>query len=432
MRIDRLRKATSVNPGINVSEDAVEGGSATHADMDAQKQRSGRWVSKRARESRISAIKEMAMLSAKVEGPASLAWGLPSFRTPEPIRRAIEEKLESDPAIGMYALPGGLPELCEAVARDHRRVMGVATDPERNVMITAGNMEGLHVLLQAIVDPGDQVIVTDPGFVSHFEQIRINGGEPVFWPMDEAAGWQLDIDALPGLITGRTKAIILVTPSNPTGTILGEETLRRVGAIAVERGLLVILDDPYRHFTYENRGRFFDLASVPEFSGHMAYLFTFSKCFAMSGWRAGYMVLPEHLKRQAVKLHDLTMICTPRISQLAALAALNSERSHLDKFEAILDRRRSLICARLDRVAHVFQYVRPEGAYYVFPRIVAEHRDATDFSLRLLEEARVTVTPGSAFGPSGEHHVRMAYCVEEDVINTAFDRIEARFGRRSG
>jgi aspartate/methionine/tyrosine aminotransferase len=122
------------------------------------------------------------------------------------------------------------------------------------------------------------------------------------------------------------------------------------------------------------------------------------------------------------------MICTPRISQLAALAALNSEQQHLAEFEAILNRRRSLICARLDRVPQVFQYVRPEGAYYVFPRIVAEHRDSTDFSHRLLEEARVTVTPGSAFGPSGEHHVRMAYCVEDDIINTAFDRIEAQFG----
>jgi aspartate/methionine/tyrosine aminotransferase len=396
--------------------------------MDIEKRWDGRWVSTRAREGKISAIKEMAMLSAKVGDAASLAWGLPSFRTPEPIRRAIVEKLESDPAIGMYALPDGLPELREAVAREHRRTMGVAVDPERNVMITAGNMEGLHVLLQAIVNPGDQVIVTDPGFVSHIQQIRLDGGVPVFWPMDETAGWRLDLDALPHLITGRTKAIILVTPSNPTGVILTEDTLRRVGAIARERGLLVILDDPYRHFTYENRGRFFDLASAPEFADHVAYLFTFSKCYAMSGWRVGYMIVPAHLKPQAVKLHDLTMICTPRISQLAALAALEGGQSHLAEFEAILNRRRSLICERLDRVPHLFQYVRPEGAYYVFPRIVAEHLDSSEFSHRLLQEARVTVTPGSAFGPSGEHHVRMAYCVEEDVINTAFDRIEARFG----
>ena len=397
--------------------------------MELENRRNERWVSARAREGKISAIKKMAMLSAKAGDAASLAWGLPSFQTPEPIRRAIEEKLESDPSIGMYALPDGLPGLRKAVAREHHLTIGVAVDPERNVMITAGNMEGLHVLLQAVVDPGDQVIVTDPGFVSHFQQIRINGGEPVFWPMDEAAGWQLDVEALPNLITGRTKAIILVTPSNPTGAILTEATLRRVGAIAREHGLLIILDDPYRHFTYENRASFFDLASVPELADHIAYLFTYSKCYAMSGWRVGYMVVPEHLKRQALKLHDLTMICTPRISQLAALAALEGGQSHLAEFEAILNRRRSLICDRLDRVPHLFRYLRPEGAYYVFPRIVTEHRDSIDFSHRLLQEARVTVTPGSAFGPSGEHHVRMAYCVEDDVINTAFDRIEARYGR---
>ena len=155
--------------------------------MDIEKNLTEHWVSARARESRISAIKEMAMLSVRVEDAASLAWGLPSFRTPEPIRRTIEEKLEGDPAIGMYALPGGLPELCDAVACEYRRMMGVTVDPQHNVMITAGNMEGLNVLFQVIVDPGDQVIVTDPGFVSHAQQIRLNGGEPVFWPMDEAA-----------------------------------------------------------------------------------------------------------------------------------------------------------------------------------------------------------------------------------------------------
>jgi aminotransferase len=391
------------------------------------KQDNGRWVSTRARGIAISAIKEMAMLSAKVAGAASLAWGLPSFRTPAAIYRAIEAELETDPEIGMYALPDGLPELRQAVADEHQRTTGIAVDPDRNVMITAGNMEGVHCLLQAILDPGDQVIVTDPCFVSHIQQICLHGGEPVFWPMDESAGWQLDVKSLPALITARTKAIILVSPSNPTGAILTEDTLRRVGDIAREHGLLIILDDPYRHFTYENRDRFFNLACAPEFAANVAYLFTFSKCYAMSGWRAGYMILPEHLKRQVVKLHDLTMICTPRISQRAALAALTGDQSHLAEFEAVLGRRRTLICDRLDAVPHVFEYVRPEGAYYVFPRIVAQHRNSTDFAIRLLNEARVTVTPGAAFGPAGEHHVRMAFCVGDDVINRAFDRIETRY-----
>ena len=385
------------------------------------------WISDRARSVAISAIKEMAMLSAKVPDAASLAWGLPSFRTPEPIRRAVAERLESDPAIGMYALPDGLPEFREAVAREHLAETGIAVDPEENVMISAGNMEGVHCLLQAILDPGDEVIVTDPGFVSHIEQIRLQGGKPVFWQLDEAAGWTLDTAALSRLASDRTKAILLVTPSNPTGVIFSEADLRAIGALARERGFLVILDDPYRHFTFENHGRYYNLAAAPEFADNVAYLFTFSKCYAMSGWRIGYMIVPAHLKRQLIKLHDLTMICAPRIAQVAALAALESDRSNLSEFHAILGKRRRLICERLDRLAHVFSYVRPQGAYYVFPRIITPHRDSVTFSRELLNEARVTVTPGRAFGPNGEHHVRMAFCVAEEVIEAAFDRFDARF-----
>ena len=141
------------------------------------------------------------------------------------------------------------------------------------------------------------------------------------------------------------------------------------------------------------------------------------------------MVMPEALRTEIVKVHDLTLICTPRISQVAALAALENEPFHLAEFESILGRRRALICERLDRLAHVFQYARPEGAYYVFPRVIDATESSTRFSHRLLQEARVTVTPGSAFGPTGEHHVRMAYCVEDDTINLAFDRMEAYFGK---
>jgi aspartate/methionine/tyrosine aminotransferase len=376
----------------------------------------------------MSAIKEMSILSARLPDAASLAWGLPSFKTPAHIRAAVSDALRDDPRIGMYALPGGLPELLVAAADEHERRTGLRVDPGRRMLISAGNMEGMQSLLQAIINPGDEVIVTDPGFVSHISQIKFSGGVPVFWKMDEARGWDLDIDALPGLIGPLTKAIILVNPSNPTGAILSETALRAAARIAGDHGILVILDDPYSPFVYDTPGRFFDLASVREFSENLAYLFTFSKAYAMSGWRAAYMVLPETLRADVVKIHDLTMICTPRVSQVAALAALTKPPLHFDEFRATLARRRDLICERLDRVPHVFQYIRPQGAYYVFPRIVADCVNDVQFSHDLLDRTHVTVTPGSAFGPSGEAHVRMAYCVEEDVINLAFDRIEAYFG----
>lgn len=147
----------------------------------------------------------------------------------------------------------------------------------------------------------------------------------------------------------------------------------------------------------------------------------------MSGWRLGYMIIPAELKQAVLKVHDATIICSPRISQVAGLAALTGDMSHLAEFEKTLSERRDLICERLAAIPDLFQFVKPEGAYYVFPRIVAEHDNSYAFSIRLLEEARVTVTPGSAFGPSGEHHVRMAYCVPEEAIETAFDRIERYF-----
>lgn len=245
--------------------------------------------------------------------------------------------------------------------------------------------------------------------------------------MRESAGWALDIGALSGLITPRTKAIVLVSPSNPTGKIFREQELRALGDLARANDLLLLIDDPYSHFTYDNREHYFNLASMTELTDRIAYLFTFSKAYAMSGWRLGYIVMPEALKREVLKVHDATIICTPRILQVAGIAALAGDAQHLAEFESILGKRRALICERLDRVPHVFDYVTPEGAYYVFPRICVAHENSVQFSLDLLREDKVAVTPGSAFGEGGEHHVRMAYCVSDDTINIAFDRIEQHF-----
>jgi aspartate/methionine/tyrosine aminotransferase len=163
---------------------------------------------------------------------------------------------------------------------------------------------------------------------------------------------------------------------------------------------------------------------------NIAYLYSFSKAYAMSGWRLGYMILPAYLKRQVIKMHDLNMICTSRVTQSAGISALSGDAHHLAVFETAFAKRRELICQRLDAMPHIFDYIKPEGAYYVFPRILSEHTTSRDFCLDLLNKTKVTLAPGSAFGPSGENHVRMAYCVAEDTLNLAFDRLEAHFGHR--
>lgn len=387
-------------------------------------------VAKPVATAQISAIKQMAMLSAQVADAASLTWGVPSFRTPEIIRRGVQAQLDEDDTIGKYTLPDGLPELRELVAETHLRETGIPVDAKENVLITAGNMQGLSTLFRVIIDPGDEIILTDPGFASHFQQIKLCDGQSVSWPLDEQQGWTLDVDALPSLITDKTKAIVIVSPSNPTGKIFDQAQLIQVGEIAKQHNILILLDDPYSHFIYENRNRYFNLASVKSLQDNLVYLFTFSKAYAMSGWRLGYMIMPAELKKQALKVHDANLICTPHISQRAGIVALRNPPNHLQEFEKTLCRRRNLICERLDRLSHIFQYIKPEGAYYVFPRILAEHNNAWDFSIDLLNKAKVTVTPGSAFGRLGENHVRMAYCVPDDTINLAFDRLDDFFGSR--
>ncbi len=386
-----------------------------------------RYASHRAAALAVSAIKDMAMRASKLNDVASLTWGLPSFPTPAHICEAVHRALEKDQDVGKYTLPDGLPELREAVAAAHFKSTGVQVSADRNVLVTAGNMEGVRILLDTVLDAGDEVIVTDPGFASHIHQIRLSGGEPVFWPLGEKRGWSIDVESLQALITAKTRVILIVTPSNPTGTIFPRSELVRVADIARRHNVLVVLDDPYSQFVFGNRDRYFNLASLPEYADHVAYLFTFSKCHAMSGWRIGYAIVPEELKRQMLKVHDATLICAPRPSQVAALAALNGTAEHVRKFSDILARRRTLIIERLERVRHVFSHVPPDGAYYVFPKIETKHLNSVQFSLDLLEKARVCVTPGAAFGPSGESHVRMAFCVSEQEINSAFDRIEQHF-----
>jgi aspartate/methionine/tyrosine aminotransferase len=384
-------------------------------------------VSTNVHQAHISAIKEMAIASARVEGAASLTWGLPSFRTPEYIRHGVKQYLDENPDAGKYTLPDGLSELRELVVSKHKAMTGIDVDADENVMISAGNMQGLNTLFHTMLDPGDEIILTDPCFASHIQQINLFSGKPVYWPLDENNNWAMDIDLLPDLITQKTQAIVLVSPSNPTGKIFSREELIRVGEIARRNNILIIIDDPYSVFLYDNRDKYFNLASVEEFKKHIVYLYSFSKSYAMSGWRLAYVVMPAELKREALKVHDATLICAPRISQLAGIAALSQPSEHQQEFETILNSRRKLICQRLENIPHVFSNQIPEGAYYLFPEIIAAHTNSKEFAIDLLNNARVTVTPGSAFGPSGEHHVRMAYCVDEDTINLAFDRIEKYF-----
>lgn len=373
----------------------------------------------------LSVIKDMAVRAAQTPNAVSLAWGVPSFATPAPIRAAVQMALDEDADIGRYSLPDGIAELRAAVVERHHAATGVRVDADSNVLVSAGNMQAMSTMLKVVLEAGDEVIVTDPGFCSHLQQIELAGGVPRYWRLDESRGWQLDMEGLSALVNPRTRAVVLVNPSNPTGRIFERDDLLTLAALARRHNFLILIDDPYSDFVHGRTEPLFNLASVPEFADQVVYMFTFSKAFAMTGWRLGYMVMAEHLKREAIKVHDAELICAPRISQVAGLAALRMAPPARLEFARIIAARREQICARLDALPELFSYQRPQGAYYVFPRILAPHRDSREFALRLLHEAGVSVTPGAGFGPGGEHHLRMAFCVSEQDIDDAFDRIDA-------
>jgi len=388
----------------------------------AGKQYQERGISRRVRRITISAIKEMPLLASKLEGCLSLGQGIPSFATPLHIREAARRVLRDDPEAGKYSLGPGLPELRAAVARELGRTRRIEVDPDREVCITVGGMEGLLAGILTLIDRDDEVILPSPNYASHIEQVILAGGRPVFVPLDED-GWRLDPEGIRAAVTPRTRAIILCSPQNPTGAVFAEAELRSLAELALERDLFIITDETYDFLVYDGRP-YFSLTSLPELKDHLFAAFSFSKKYAMTGWRVGYVYTSAGVLDHLLKVHDAGAICAPTLSQHAALAALEGPQDCVAEFLSILQSRRDLICRRLDRLDKFFSYVRPAGAYYIMPRWLPPGLDSMTLALRLLYEARVITIPGLAFGPTGENHLRLCFGGKEEEINEAFDRIE--------
>jgi aminotransferase len=378
-------------------------------------------ISRRVAQITISAIKEMPLIASKVGGCVSLGQGIPSFPTPPHIVEAVYRKMREDPDAGKYTLGPGMPELRELVAAKLSSQIGRPVAPDREICITVGAMEALSAAVLTVVERGDEVILPSPNYASHIEQVLLAEGVPVFVPLHEA-DWQLDVEGLRAAITPRTKAIILCNPHNPTGANFAESDLRRVADLAVANDLFIICDETYDFLVYDGHVPF-SLTVLPELAERVIATFSFSKKYAMTGWRVGYVYAAESILDQIMKIHDAVAICAPSLSQYAALAALQGPQECVAEISAALQRRRDLVCDRLDRLADFFDYVKPQGAYYLMARYRVPEVDSMTFALRLLHEARVITIPGAAFGPTGENHVRISFGGAESEINEAFDRI---------
>jgi aminotransferase len=383
-------------------------------------------LSKRVGRIKISATKEMPMIAAAVGGCVSLGQGIPSFATPPHVAEAVARALRDDPAAGKYSLQPGMPALRRAAAELLRTEKGLPADPEREVAITVGGMEALLCAMLTLVGPGDEVIIPEPYYPSHVEQILMAEGTPVFAPL-RRADWSLDPDAVAAAVTPRTKAIIVSSPHNPTGAVWARQDLLRLAELAIRRDLFVICDDTYDALAYDGpdgEGAF-SLASVPELRDRLIGVFSFSKRFALTGWRVGFLWAREELLGHMLKIHDAAAICAPSVSQIAALASLEGPQDVYAGFKAALRRRRDLICARLDAMGGRFSHVRPHGAFYVMAKAEFPAADSRTLAVRLIHEARVITVPGGAFGPGGEGHLRLSFGGTEAEIDAACDRMAA-------
>lgn len=384
---------------------------------------------KRVSQITVSAIKQMPILARQVGGCVSLGQGIPSFNTPDFIREAIITELRDNDALGKYSMQPGLPELKQAIGEDLTRTKNIANiDAESQIFISCGGMEALATAISCIVERDDEVILPSPTYASHIEQILFAEGQPRFVPVLEQEGWRLDVDAIAKAITKKTKAIILCNPVNPTGAVFPESDLRAVAELVLANDLYLIMDEAYDFLLYDDTP-YFSPMSISELADNLICACSFSKRYCMTGWRVGFMYAPPAVIRQALKVHDAFAICAPTISQYAALAALRATNGKdgpgdqfVNQLVAALARRRDLVCRRLDDLADMFTYTTPKGGYYVFPKFASEE-SSVDFAIRLLNEAKVITVPGSAFGPTGEAHLRLSFGATDEELHEAFDRI---------
>ena len=382
-------------------------------------------ISSRMGEIQKSAIHEMTRLSKQVPDVAFLSWAKPTSDTPEHIKEAAVAAIKAG-HVGGYSENAGIPKLREEIATKLARDNKVAADPS-DILVTVGAIEGLAAAVMTVVDPGDEVILPSPTYSTHIRQVVIASGKPVMVPTIEDEGFTLDIEAIKRAITPKTRAVMYCSPSNPTGTVFSEQELRQLAEVCLGHNLMVITDEAYEYFVYDGLSHF-SMASIPEMRKHVISCYTFTKTYAMTGWRIGYLHADSELIPHIGKAHIPFAICAPVVSQYAALAALQGSQDCVRRFREHYLATRNLMCDRLDGLSSVFTYHKPGGSYLMFPRILLdEGQDSTAFCKRLLSEARVSTTPGIAFGPTGQGHLRLSFCVSEDEINKAFDRMEAYF-----
>ncbi len=383
-------------------------------------------LSKRVAGLKPSGIRRFFDIAATMKDVISLGIGEPDFTTPKPILEAGIRSLQKGET--HYTSNHGRLELRQAIADNLLRLYGVKYDPANEIIATVGVSEALYLAFTAILDPGDEVIIPTPCFVSYQAEVILAGGVPVEIPSRPEDSFQLDPDRIRRAITPHTKAIFIGYPNNPTGAVAEREVLAEVARMAEEHDLLVVSDEIYDRLVYG-----FQHVCFPSFSesirNRTLLLGGFSKDYAMTGWRIGYAAGPADLIKGLVRIHQYSIMSAPTTAQDAALEALRSGEPYVKEMLTEYDRRRKLIVSGLNRLG--LKTFEPRGAFYAFPNIRASGMDDETFCQKLLEEEHVAVVPGNSFGPGGEGFVRACYATAYEQIEEALRRME-KFMSRHG
>ncbi|HEY9713168.1 MAG TPA: aminotransferase class I/II-fold pyridoxal phosphate-dependent enzyme [Chroococcales cyanobacterium] len=377
-------------------------------------------LSRAVRELKPSGIRRFFDIAAKMHDVISLGVGEPDFVTPWAIREAAIYSLERGQT--SYTSNYGLLELREEIARMIESRYNVSYSPEDEVLVTIGVSEAMDLALRTLIDPGHEVLVPEPCYVSYKPCVSLAGGVPVGVPTSADDGFRVSIENLEAAITERTRAIIIGFPSNPTGATMPADRLRELVAFAVRHNLYIVSDEIYDRLTYE--GLHTCVASLPQARERTVLLNGFSKAYAMTGWRLGYACAPREILHAMMKIHAYTALCAPIMSQKAALEAIKGGDTPVEDMVLQYKHRRGLIVYGLNQIGLTCHM--PQGAFYAFPSIECTGLTAEAFSERLLFEERVAVVPGTAFGDCGQGYVRCSYATNLEKIEMALERM-ARF-----
>ena len=367
-----------------------------------------------------SGIRRFFDMLAEMTDVISLTIGEPDFDTPEHITRAAIDSLERGET--HYTANGGMIELREMISGDLARRHGVRYDPRTELIITVGASEAVDASLRATLNDGDEVIYHEPCFVAYAPCIELAGGRPIAVSTTDATDFRVTAAMIEAAVTPRTKGIFLGYPNNPTGAALSHDELAAIAEVAERHDLLVYSDEIYDRLVYGGHTHS-AFSSLPGMRDRTVLLGGFSKSYAMTGWRIGYVAAPAELMTGIAKVHQYGIMCAPTAAQFAAIEALRNGEPAVQAMHDEYDRRRQLMTRRFNEMG--LRCFEPQGAFYCFPNVTdASGLDDEDFAQQLLAEERVAVVPGRAFGPSGAGHVRACYATAYDEIVEAMDRTE--------